>query len=205
MVDTAAQHVERSGDGRLRLALEQLRDIGVRAFERDVLAVGADEDRSQRTAVGQALVGLHEVVDIVLRGTLLDRLVRLGDGLREGGIVAAVAGERLDHILDLHLEHDVHTALEVETEVQLLLLALLIGEGLEAHIEHGQVLNRIQIVLLRGGLPVDGELRGILRRLLLHAPRLERERELVNACERQQRRDEFNKAFTLHEWKIFVI
>ena len=128
----------------------------------------------------------------------MERLVRLGDGLLEGGVVLAVAGQSLDHILDLHLEHDVHTALEVETQVELLLLALLVGEGLESHVEHGSVLHRIQIVLLGLGLVVEVERGGILGRLLLYATCLERKRELVNARERQKDRDEFNKTFTLH-------
>ena len=128
----------------------------------------------------------------------MERLVRLGDGLLEGGVVLAVAGQSLDHILYLHLQHDVHTALEVETQVELLLLALLVGEGLESHVEDGLVLHRIQIVLLGLGLVVEVERGGILGRLLLYATCLERKRELVNARERQKDRDEFNKAFTLH-------
>ena len=53
-------------------------------------------------------------------------------------------------------------------------------------------------MLLGLGLLVEGELRGIRSRLLLYATRFERERELVNACEAQQDRDEFNETFTLH-------
>ena len=75
------------------------------------LAVGADEDRSQRTAVRKALVGLHEVGNIVFEVPSFRAALALGDGADEGGIVLAVAGERLDDILDLHLQHDVHTAL----------------------------------------------------------------------------------------------
>ena len=60
------------------------------------------------------------------------------------------------------------------------------------------MLDRIEVMLLRLGLLSDGELRGVLGRFLLHATCLERKRELINARERQQHRDEFNKTFTLH-------
>ena len=76
----------------------------------------------------------------------------------------AVAGERLDDILDLHLQHDVHTALEVETQVQFLLLALLVGELLEPEVINTQILNRIEVMLFGLALLVEGELRGVLRR-----------------------------------------
>ena len=198
MVDTAAQHVERCGDGRLGLALEDLLDVGIRAFERDVAAVGAHEDLGDGTTARQPLVGLHEVADVVVRGTGLERGVRLGDGLDEGRIVLAVTGKRLDHILDLHLQHDVHAALEVQTQVELLLLALLVGELLESEVEDLQILHRVEVVLFGRGALLERELLGVLGRLLLDASRLERERELVHARQRQQHRDEFDKTFTLH-------
>ena len=198
VVDTAAKHVERCADGGFGLLLEDLLDVGVRAFERDVLAVGAYEDLGDGPAVREARIGLHEVGDIVVRRALLHGLVGLGDGLDEGRIVLAVTGESLHDILDLHLQHDVHTALEVQTQIQLLLLALLVGELAQPQVVDRQVLHRIEVVLLGLGLLVEGELRGIRGRLLLYATRLERKRELINARERQQDRDEFNKTFTLH-------
>ena len=189
MVDTAAEHVERRGDGGVGLALEDLLDVGVGAFERDVLTVGADENRRQRTAVGETLVSLHEVGDIVFRGALLQRGVRLGDGFDECGVVLAVAGKRLDDVLDLHFQHDVHTALEVQTEVQLLLLALLVGEFLESEVIDPDILDRIEVMLLRLGLLSDGELRGVLGRFFLYTPRFEREGELVNTRKSQKDRE----------------
>ena len=198
VVDTAAQYVERSGDSGLGLALQYLLHILVRALEHDVLAIGAHEEGSQRTAVGLTLVDLHEVGDIILRRTALEVGVSLLDGGHKGGILGAVTGQSLDNILHLHLQHDVHTALEVQTQVQLLLFALLVGEALKAHVEHLQVLDRIQVVLLRLGLLLEGERSGILRCLLLYATRLERKRELVNTCQCQQHGDEFDKTFALH-------
>ena len=198
VVDTAAQHVERCADGSLGLLLEDLLDVGVRAFERDVLAVGAYEKLGDGTAVRKARIRLHEVGDIVGRRALLHRLVGHADRLDESRIVLAVAGQSLHDILDLHLQHDVHTALEVQAQVQLLLLTLLVGELAEAQVVNRQVLHRIEVMLFGLALLVEGELRGISGRLLLYATRLERKRELINTRESQQDRNEFNKTFTLH-------
>ena len=96
-----------------------------------------------------------------------------------------------------YFKDNVHTALEVQTQVQLLLLTLLVGELAEAQVVNRQVLHRIEVMLFGLALLVEGELRGIRSRLLLYATRFERERELVNACEAQQDRDEFNETFTL--------
>ena len=206
VVDTAAQHVERSCNSSLGLTLKHLLYILVRAFEHDILAVGAYKERSKRTTVGLTLVNLHEVGDVILRRTALEVGVGLLDGGDEGGVLCAVTGQSLYDILHLHLQHDVHTALEVQTQVQLLLLALLVGEALEAHVEHLKVLNRIQIVLLRLGLLLEGERSGILHRLLLYATCLERKRELVNTCQCQQHGDEFDKTFALHcEFNLFML
>ena len=186
VVDTAAQHVERCADGSLGLLLEDLLDVGIRAFERDVLAVGAYEKLGDGTAVRKARIRLHEIGDIVGRRALLHRLVGHADRLDEGRVVLAVAGQSLHDILDLHLQHDVHTALEVQAQVQLLLLTLLVGELAEAQVVNRQVLHRIEVMLFGLALLVEGELRGVLRRLLLYAPRLEREGELVNTRKRQK-------------------
>ena len=186
VVDTAAQYVERRTDGCLGLLLEDLLHVGVRTFERDVLAVGAYENLGDGAAVRKTRISLHEVGNIVGRRALLHRLVGHADRLDEGRVVLAVAGQSLHDIFDLHLQHDVHTALEVQTQVQLLLLALLVGELAEAQVVNRQVLHRIEVMLFGLALLVEGELRGVLRRLLLYAPRLEREGELVNTRKRQK-------------------
>ncbi len=64
---------------------------------------------------GLTLVSLDEIGDVILGIALLQRLVGLGDRCGESGIGLAVAGQRLDDIFDLHFEHDIHAALEVET------------------------------------------------------------------------------------------
>ena len=128
----------------------------------------------------------HEIVDVVFRRSLLLRFVGFGDGRREGRIVLAVAGQRLDYVLHLHFEHDVHAALEVEAEVELLLLADFVGELRETEVVHGQVLHGVEIVLLGFGLLLGTELCGIPRRGLLYAPRLEREGELINTRDGQK-------------------
>ena len=137
----------------------------------------------------------NEKLDI--DGVILTKL----DGDTRGGAalsVLAVTGKSLDDILDLNLQHDVHTALQVQTQIQLLLLALLVGELAESHVEDRHVLDRIQIVLFGTGLLLERELCGILGRLFLYASCLERKRELINTRERQKHRDEFNETFALH-------
>ncbi len=175
--------------------LEDFLDIGVGRLQRDVLAVGADEDDGQRTAVGLTLVSLDEIGDVILGIALLQRLVGLGDRCGKSRIGLAVAGQRLDDIFDLHFEHDIHAALEVETQIQLFLL---VSELAETYVEDGQILYRIQEMLFSPGSLLQGELRRISDSLLLDVTRLERKRELVNACERQERSDEFDETFTLH-------
>ena len=142
MIDTAAQDVERSGDGGIGFLLEDFLDVGIGAFERDVLTVGADEDRSQRTAVRKALVGLTKSEMIVFRGAVLQGRVASAMAPTKAGSFWLSPASALDDILDLHLQHDVHTALEVETQVQFLLLALLVGELLEPEVINTQILNR---------------------------------------------------------------
>ena len=181
VVDTAAQHIERSSDSSLGLTTQHLLDIFVRALQQDILAIGAYEEGRERTTVGLTLVDFYEVGDVVLRRTAFEVGVCLLDGSDEGGILRAVAGQSLHNIFHLYLEHDIHTTFQVETQVQLLLLALLVGKRLEAQVVNRHILDRIQIVLLRLGLFLEGERGSILGRLLLYATRLNRERELVNA------------------------
>ena len=54
-----------------------------------------------------------------------------------------------------------NTALEVETQVQFLLLALLVGELLEPEVINTQILNRIEVMLFGLALLVEGELRAM--------------------------------------------
>ena len=183
MVDTAAQDVERRVDRIVGLLAQDLLDLGVGAVGRDVLTVGADENRCQRRTVRSGAVAADELADEVLARA--ESLLGLRHRFDEGGIVLAVAGQRLHDVLHLNLEHDVHTAFQVQAEVQLLLLDLLVGELAETQVVDGLILNRIEVVLLPFGTLIPVVSGRIRRRLLLYAPRLERERELVDTGNRK--------------------
>ncbi len=198
MVDTAAQDVERRGDGGVCLLTQDLHHLVVGAVGSDILAVGAHEDGGQRRAVRDLLVGLGEHAYVVV-GTRLHGLVRTIHRLDESGIVLTLARERLDQILNFDFEHHVHTALKVETEVELLLLALLVSVVLQAEkTVNGLIHDRIEIISLGGCSFSLVERLRILCGGLLHASRFERERELVEARDHQYDREQFNCAFTLH-------
>ena len=101
--------------------------LGCVTVRRDILTIRTYEKRSQRSTAGNLTISLGELADVVV-GTLFKRLVGTGDGLLEHRIVCAVTCQGFQHVLHLHLEHDIHTALQVETQVDLLLLDLLVGE-----------------------------------------------------------------------------
>ena len=183
MVDTAAQDVERRVDRIVSLLAQDLLDLGVGAVGRDILTVGADENRGQRRTVRSGAVAADELADEVLARA--ESLLGLRHRFDEGRIVLAVAGQRLHDVLHLNLEHDVHTAFQVQAEVQLLLLDLLVGELAETQVVDGLILNRIEVVLLPFGTLIPVVSGRIRRRLLLYAPRLERERELVDTGNRK--------------------
>ena len=197
MVDTAAQDVERSVDGVARLLTQDLLDLAVGAVGVDILPIGAHEDRGQRSAVRIGLERLDESSDEIALAALF-RLFGSCDGSLESGIVLALAGQRLHNVADLNLQHDVHTALQVQTEVELLLLALLVGVGLESQVVDRLILQRIEIVAHHRVAHLNLIPCGILLGGLLHASCLERERKLEDAGQRQKHRNQFNCSFTLH-------
>ena len=65
----------------------------------------------------------------------------------------------------------------------------LVGEFLESEVIDSDILDRIEVMLLRLGLLSDGELRGVLGRFFLYTPRFEREGELVNTRKSQKDRE----------------
>ncbi len=198
VVDTAAQNVERSTDSLLDIGLQHFGNVAVGTFERDVAPIRADENRSQRTTLGNTPISLDEYVDIIFRTTLFESIIRLLDGGDKSRIVLAVTGQSLDDTVHLHLHHDVHTAFEVEAQIQFVALALLVGEFAEPKVVDRQILHRIEIMLFGSGLLLGRILRGIAGRFLLYAPCLERKRKLINARDRQKRRNEFDETFALH-------
>ena len=75
--------------------------------------------------VAHFLPRIREKSDVVLSG-INAAFLGEGESLLELRI-HAVAGNGLHKILKLHLQHDVHTTLEVQTKVDLLGFALLVG------------------------------------------------------------------------------
>ena len=174
MVDTAAQDVERGVDRSVGLLLQNLLDLAVRTVRRDILTIRTYEKRRQRSTAGNLAISLGELTDVVV-GTLFKRLVGTGDSLLKHRIVRTVSRQGLQHIFHLHFEHDIHTSLQVKTQVDLLLLDLLVGERNESEVIDRLVLHGVQIIDLRR-LTKRVRLRnfrGILGRLFLHAPRFQ--------------------------------
>ena len=118
-VDTVTQDVEGVGDGTFGLTADDGDDLVIGAGRVDAVAefVGA-EDGSQALAAGSLLPSVGEEGDEVLTG-IDATLARKVDSLGESGSLV-VAGQGLDQVLELDLQHDVHTALEVEAEIDLL-------------------------------------------------------------------------------------
>ena len=192
-VDTAAQDVERVVDGTLGLLPQHADHLFVGAGGGDLLAqLLRVEDQRQRSVARQVGVRTREERDEILGTVLL-----LAPGLRKGRIedgVLAIVGQRPHHILDGDFEHDVHTALQVETEVDLPLLYLFVGETQEYFLG----LDRVEIGLLLILLEFGGELFGIASRFPLDVSCHERERKLVSTCDRQNNRNGFDCASVLH-------
>ena len=125
-VDTVAEHVEGVVDGALRFVADDLDDFLVGGFRLHLVAelVGA-EDLGEPAAVRGLGPGAFEQADEILAGVHVVLLRQIERFLEVG--IGAVAGEGLHEILELDLQHDVHAALEVEAEVDLLLLGGLVG------------------------------------------------------------------------------
>ena len=106
------------------------------------------------------------------------------ESLIENGVFAVVR-ERTDHILNRDLQHDVHTAAQVEAEVNLFLFTLLVIELHEPEIVNGLRFYGVQIILL-----LDRITGGITGGLILDVARHKRERKLVRAgyCENNRQK-----------------
>ena len=147
LVDTVAKHVERVFDRAFGRRPEHFDHFGVRTVRGDLFAqFRRIENIAQPTAVRNLFVGFGKKRDIILRTVFL-LFAGLHQRLVETGILAVVR-KRPDHILDRDLQHDVHTAAQVETEVDLFLLALLVIELYEPEVVDSLRFDRIQIILL---------------------------------------------------------
>ena len=140
VVDTATDDVERSSQRIVSLLLQHLNNLSIAHTRLDILAVWAHEEVCQRLTVRSLRVSLSQSLDVTTC-TLTESLVSLGNRNYEVRIVLALACQRLNHILHLNFEHNIHTALQVETEVNLLLLALLVGKRSQTYIVNCFVLD----------------------------------------------------------------
>ena len=128
-VDTVAEHLEGVGHCALGLCLEHLDDICVGGLGADLVPhlICTENLVEFPCTVGLGIPGLLEEGDEIAP--------RVGDAVgfrsRESGgevRILAIVCESLHEVLELHLEHHVHTALEVEAEVDFLCLGRLVGE-----------------------------------------------------------------------------
>ena len=197
VVDTAADDVERSCESVVSLLLQHLNNLVIAHTRLDILAIRRDEKVSEWLAVRSLCISLSQGLDIATC-TLTECLVSLCDSSNECRIVLALTCERLNYILNLNLEHHIHTALQVETEVNLLLLALLVSERGQTYIVNCFVLDRIEIILLHRSLLLGRERFCILYGSLLNAFCFKRERELVKTSQTHKDGYPFDYSFALH-------
>ena len=121
-VHPVPEHLERIRDGAFRLSADKADDFSIGGFEFLVLGlvlpVQTYEYVGQPLAVRAFAPGFFEQRDEIRSGSLA-AFQGSGESLLVFGR-HAVFGESLHDILQLHLKHHVHTALEVESEVYLL-------------------------------------------------------------------------------------
>ena len=127
-VDTVAQHVEGVADGALRFLADDGDNLLVGGFGMNLLVhlIGA-ENLAQATAVCVLLPGFPEEGDEVLGG--VDAVFLRGLDGSEKFRTAVVVGEGFYQVFQLHLQHHVHTALQVQTEVDFFFLDGLVSIG----------------------------------------------------------------------------
>ena len=154
-VDTVTQDVERVADGALGLFLEDGDDLLVGGFGGDLLLeLVVAENLGEAASVAVGLPSVGKEGDEIGRGVHIVGVRRV-DGLLEVGIGGIAACEGLHQVFELHLQHHVHTALEVQTEVDFLLFDILEGV-LEVHVLIADGIYISSVLDGRNG--VDGEL-----------------------------------------------
>ncbi len=213
-VDTVAEDVEGVGNGAFGLAADDIDNLIVGGFRFDFVAhfIRA-EHLGEALAAADFLPSLCEQADVVLAG----RDAALGgqvEGLEEsrGGIAAR---DGLHKVLELHLQHHVHTAFEVQTEVDFLGFDILEGVA-EVNFLVGNGINVNTVLLLADGIQVvsllrfgnlaecstalgrEGSLLCVVGGFLLLKGRYGRERKLPEAGDGQQNRYKFDSTFALH-------
>ncbi len=125
-VDTVTEHVEGVVDSALRLCADNLDDLVVGGVVGDLVAEFIGRENLCETAAGSHfLPSFTEQADEVCAGVDVV-LLCFGHGGYEVRVCAA-SGEGPDQVFKLDLQHDVHTALEVQTKVDFLFLGALVG------------------------------------------------------------------------------
>ena len=191
-VDTGAEHVVRVVDGTLHFAAQHLLHFLVGALRGDLVAqLLGGKQLSQRAFGGQFTIVLDEKRDKIflalsgLLGGLLHSLAECFVGF------FLVVGERLHHVGHAHFQHDIHTALQVQTESDTHLAAVLQRPDAQIHFV---VLERIHVAI-RSLLAFGGHHVFILA---LEVAGDHGEAEVEQAYQRQQQREELDKSFVLH-------
>ena len=210
-VDTVTEHVEGVVHGALCLAADHVHNFPVGGFGLDLVAefVGA-EHLCHAAGGGHLVPGFLEQADEVLAGVYVIGLC-LGQGGNEIR-VRAVAGESLHQVFQLHLQHYVHTTLEVQTQVDFLLLDALVSVSEEHFLRaDGVYIGPVsdvghgvgyEFADLRGDVVSFYKLLRLLLCILGSLPLLNtgnhREGELPDACNGKQDSNKSDPTFALH-------
>ncbi len=62
--------------------------------------------------------------------------------------IIIIIGYGHEKFLQVHLEHHAHSSLQVEPQIELLLLAFIVGEFPEHQVEDGHVCYRVEVLVL---------------------------------------------------------
>ena len=189
-VDTCADDIERVVDGGLHLLAQNAFHFAVGALGVHLAAQLLGGEELSQVAVGSQLLVVLDKKGNKIALTGLGFLLGLFNGLIEVGVILVV-GQCLHHIGHRHFEDDVHATLEVKTQTNSHLAALL--ECPDPKI-NGFIGERVQVVL-SGFFALDG---GNLLGLALVVLGNEGEAEVEDAHECKQDCENFYESFVLH-------
>ena len=144
-VDTGSQDLVRTVDGAIAFALQDLQHVFVAGIDVDAFVLEFIQEDGDKTGVG---IGLFESFAKQGDEVALALLLSLGGqfhGFQESGVLR-VARQGIDDVFHRDFQGDVHTTLQVQTQVDFFFLSIAIGELLEAQVVHIHVAHRVQIV-----------------------------------------------------------
>ena len=195
-VDTATQDVERVVECAFRLGTKNLDNLAVAALSVDVLfELRSVEERCEGCATRNFVISVSESGDEVCAGSLC--LASFAESLVKHRILVVVR-QRTNYIFGRNLQHHVHTATKVKTEVQLFLFYLAVVKLNETEVVNGLVFNRVQISNLFHCLLLRSKLCGIFGRIALYTSAYKSKREVVSAGECSEHCQQFKCTFVLH-------